>query len=423
MIRHHTQHCFEQAIGSAGLDEATFRRTLEMLRTPLARLGGGHRHDAQPLLDIAGRRDDLPAIRSIADEIRSESEHVVVAGAGGSSLSGRVAASLAHLHHRPALHFLDNIDPDAIDQLLARIDARRSYFLIISKSGTTVETLGHLHVLLAHARQSLAAGEIARRFLLITMPGDNPMRRTAQAHGMRVLDHAADIGGRFSLLSNVGLLPAAIAGLDIEALRAGAGQIVDSLKRAPDPGACESACGAAIQYGFMQRGYNISVMLPYSERLAGFSSWYRQSWAESLGKAGKGSTPIRAVGTTDQHSQLQLYLDGPKDKLFHLITLPRAGSGQKIAMTQDDAFSYLHGRTTGDIMESQQKATLETLLRHGCPVRHIEIERLDGYTLGALVMHFTLEIIFTAELLGINPFDQPAVEESKQIARRHMGGI
>jgi glucose-6-phosphate isomerase len=196
--------------------------------------------------------------------------------------------------------------------------------------------------------------------------------------------------------------------------------VVDALNKSASTADCSSAVGAALQHGFMGKGRNISVMLPYSERLAGFSSWYRQSWAESLGKAGRGSTPIRAVGTTDQHSQLQLYLDGPKDKLFHLITLKRSGTGQIVPLPQGGEFAYLNGRTTGDIMEAQQKATFETFIRNGCPVRHFEIDRLDEATLGGLLMHFTLEIIFMAEMLDVNPFDQPAVEESKALSRSYM---
>ena len=173
----------------------------------------------------------------------------------------------------------------------------------------------------------------------------------------------------------------------------------------------------------MTRGQNMSVMLPYCERLSGFSAWYRQSWAESLGKGGKGTTPISAVGTTDQHSQLQLYLDGPKDKFFTMIMHDRAGTGQKIHAPDFSGLEYLHGKTTGDIMAAEQQATLETLVGHGRPVRVIRIGALDEAALGALLMHFTLEIFFMAKLLDVNAFDQPAVEEGKRAARDYLLGI
>lgn len=420
VFSHNAEYCFDEKLKGAGLSRAPVNAELQKLTGTLAALQNGTRPDAKPLLDIAYREDDIAALTAHAQSIRNHSSHVVIAGAGGSSLGGKIMAAFAHLHHTPRLHFLDNIDPDAIDQVLGAIDAGQTHFIVISKSGSTVETLGHFHVLIDHAQKFLNDNEMAQRFTVITMPGDNPMRKTAGAHGMQLLDHPADIGGRFSALSMVGLLPAAIAGLDIAALRKGARGVVDALKNAASPADCPGAPGAAIQYCFMGKGRNISVMLPYSERLSGFSSWYRQSWAESLGKSGRGSTPIRAVGTTDQHSQLQLYLDGPKDKLFHLVTLKRKGTGHTLHLPQDGEFAYLNGRTTGDIMEAQQKATLETFIRGGCPVRHLEIDRLDEETLGALLMYFTLEIIFMAELLQVNPFDQPAVEESKELSRRYM---
>ena len=164
----------------------------------------------------------------------------------------------------------------------------------------------------------------------------------------------------------------------------------------------------------------MSVMLPYCERLSGFSAWYRQSWAESLGKGGKGTTAIRAVGTTDQHSQLQLYLGGPSDKFFTLILHERSGTGQKIHAPDLPELAYLQGKTTGDVMEAEQRATLETLIAHARPVRLIRLLQLHEESLGTLLVHFMLEIFFMAKLLDVNAFDQPAVEEGKVRAREYL---
>jgi glucose-6-phosphate isomerase len=405
-----------------GFEKTRTDALLAQLQPALARLQSRRNLEATPLLELPFRSDDIAALETLAAKIRGRYKHVVIAGAGGSGLGGKALCAFAPTHLSPRLHFLENIDPDSIAQTLAQIDAKDTCFIVISKSGSTVETLGHFHVLLEHAKAAIGEAHFAEQFIVITTAAHNPMRATASHYGMPVLDHADNIGGRFSVLTNVGLLPAAIAGLDIRSLRKGAAAIVKMLDAATTPADCESALGAALQYGFMEKGCNVSVMIPYSERLSGFSSWYRQSWAESLGKAGKGTTPIRAVGTTDQHSQLQLYLDGPKDKLFHLITVKRAGTGQCIRLPGPSEFSYLDGKTTGDIMEAQQQATLATLIQHRCPVRHFALEKLDEEHLGALFMHFTLEIIFMAELLGCNPFDQPAVEESKRLSRQHMQG-
>ena len=181
----------------------------------------------------------------------------------------------------------------------------------------------------------------------------------------------------FAVMTNVGLLPAAIAGSISQRFGAALKALSMQLEKVSALKDCPPALGAALQYGFMQKNHSISVMMPCCERLSGFSAWYRQSWAESLGKGGKGSTPIRAVGTTDQHSQLQLYLDGPKDKLFHLITLKRAGTGQKFEVPNHAELDYLRGKTIGDVMAAQQKATLETLVSNRCPVRVFELDALN----------------------------------------------
>ena len=414
LYRHHIEHCFEDRIGARGLSAASAGAELEALKPAFARLKNRQNTPANPLLALPERTDDLAPIIAAASDIKSRFKQVIVAGAGGSGLSGRTLAVMKADASTPALHFLETIDPDAIAALLGRCEPASTGFIVISKSGTTAETLAHFYVLLAHAGNG-------KCFTVITgMGNDNPLRRAAEENGCRILDHDVDIGGRFAILTKVGLLPAAIAGLDIGKVRRGAAAVISELDCAVTPEACQPALGAALHKGFMDKGAASSVLFPYSERLAGLGSWWRQSWAESLGKQGKGSTPIRAIGTTDQHSQLQLYLDGPKDKWFHLLTLDRAGTGQKIHAPDRPALTYLQGKSTGDIMAAEQKATMETLVRNHCPVRTFELKRLTEEEMGALLMHFTLEIIFTAELLGVNSFDQPAVEESKRLAREYL---
>jgi len=163
--------------------------------------------------------------------------------------------------------------------------------------------------------------------------------------------------------------------------------------------------------------------MPYVDRLAYFGLWFRQLWAESLGKDGKGTTPIRAMGTVDQHSQLQLYLAGPRDKLFTLVTLDAAGSGGTVsaAFAEQPALGYLAGRTMGDLLDAEQRATAASLVRQGRPTRILHLARLDEASLGALLMHFMLETIIAADLLGVDAFDQPAVEEGKVLARQYLG--
>jgi glucose-6-phosphate isomerase len=240
---------------------------------------------------------------------------------------------------------------------------------------------------------------------------------------MRVLDHDTRIGGRYTVLSNVALLPALIAGLDAAALRDGADQTLEATLGGAAPRDAPPALGAALAVGLAERrGIGITVLMPYVDRLAAFGLWFRQLWAESLGKDGKGTTPIRAVGAVDQHSQLQLYLGGPADKMFTLVMLDIAGQGEVIApdLAGDREVAYLAGRRLGDLLDAEQRATAATLVARGRPTRSFTLARLDEASLGALLMHFMLETIIAADLFGVNAFDQPAVEDGKVLARRYL---
>ncbi len=428
LYRHLIDYCMQAEIGVHGLSEEEVVGLTKSLALGFDKLKNREFLGAVPLLDLPSRGDDFEEIEALAEAIRKRFAHVVVVGSGGSGLSGSALLEFSPCRS-PSFSFLDNIDPDMMEDILARAPLEHTCFIVISKSGTTVETLSQLYALIERVKNVVGRSYISTGFIMITEPevqeGANPMRSLALEYDIRVLDHAPDIGGRFSILTNVGLLPAAIAGIDIRGLRRGAGSVVAELEAAQSPADFAPALGAAVQYGFAQRSRNMSIMLPYSQRLSGFSAWYRQCWAESLGKDGKGTTPVRSVGSTDQHSQLQLYLSGPKDKIFTLITLKREGTGDFILLPeglleQYPELSYLKNKTIGDIMAAQQRATFETLIKNRCPTRLMEIDALNVETLGALLMHFTLEIIFMSFLLEVNPFDQPAVEESKVLAREYL---
>lgn len=415
---HLTEDCFGRAGNVSRGDVDALLAKLQPAFDTLRQRGNPQ---ATPLIDIARRTDDLGTIKNIAAEVNGKFRHIIVIGTGGSGLSGRTLTHLAPMAQGARFHYLDNIDPEPMVEMLQVCEPAQTFCLVISKSGGTVETLSQFYVVLEHMQRHL--GDKAREhFAVITMPVASPMRASAQEHGLRLLDHATDIGGRFCILTNVGLLPAAIAGLDIAAVRKGAQSVIEQMEQAKHIGDCYPALGAALQVAFIRKGIPMTVMLPYSERLTMFSSWFRQCWSESLGKSGQGSTPIRAVGTTDQHSQLQLYLDGPKDKLLQMVMLDRAGTGPNIKLPNHPELDYLQGKTVGDVMDAEQRATFETLVGKGCPVRLFKLKRLDEASIGALLMHFTLEVIFTAALLGIDPFDQPAVEDGKQLARAYLRG-
>jgi len=426
---HDIEGCLAETIGETGLESDELEAALARAEPALARLRTRRDDGSLPLLRLPARRDDVGDLNNIAGEFRRRFDHVLVLGIGGSSLGGQTVAALADQGFgpragAPRLHFMENIDPASFDALFAAIEPARTGVIAISKSGGTAETLAQVLAVLDWLRQSLGTSDLGDRLVAVTEPGDSPLRRLATAQRGRLFDHDPGIGGRYSVLSNVGVLPALIAGLDAAALRDGAAGVLDATLAAAAPRDSAPALGAAISVALAERrGINISVLMPYVDRLAPFGLWYRQLWAESLGKDGKGTTPVRALGVVDQHSQLQLYLGGPSDKLFTLLMLKQEGAGAALPpdLAADRALTYLAGRRMGDLLAAEQRATATSLLRNGRPTRVMRLERLDEKSLGALFMHFMLETIIAADLLGVDAFDQPAVEEGKVLARQYLG--
>lgn len=428
LYTHDIDGCLAGAVGTAGLDPADLDALLAESVAGLARLRARHDDGGLPLLRLPGERGDLAPVGDLAALYREGYDHVVLLGTGGSSLGGRTLVALADVGFAPPagaprIHFMDNIDPHSFGALFDALDPARTGFVVISKSGGTAETLTQFFVCLARWRDALGEAALPAHFLIVTEPGDNPLRRAAGRWNLPVLDHDPGVGGRFSALSLVGLLPAMIAGLDAGAVRAGAARVLDPVLAGAAPGDCPPAVGAALAVGLDRaRGAATTVLMPYLDRLAQFGMWYRQLWAESLGKGGKGTTPIRAMGTVDQHSQLQLYLDGPRDKMFTVLALDTEGTGDAVppSLAEDDALAYLAGRRMGDLLDAEARATADTLIANGRPTRRIGLRRLDEEVLGALMMHFMLETILAADLLGVDAFDQPAVEQGKKLARAYL---
>ncbi len=417
-----TDACFASGI----LSEEEVRETLSEAASALDELRTAQAGGTLPLLSLPGARDDLAALAAIAARYRDAFDDVVVLGTGGSSLGGQAVTALSA--SAPRLRFLDNIDPTSFDALFGAVEPARTGFIVISKSGGTAETMAQFLTCRAAMIDALGAENLSRHVTAVTEPTDNPLRRLAARDGIEVLAHDPGLGGRFSVLSLVGMLPAMIAGLDAAAFRAGAGEVLEAALADGDPGMSAPALGAAIQIALARHhGVTATVLMPYADQLRPFASWFCQLWAESLGKGGHGTTPLAAIGAVDQHSQLQLYLDGPRDKLFTLVLIDRAGSGAALdgaggigGAGGDQALSYLAGRSMGDLMAAEQRATAEALARRGRPVRIFSLPRLDERALGAMMMHFMLETILAGRILGIDPFDQPAVEEGKILARQYL---
>ncbi|HEX2116999.1 MAG TPA: glucose-6-phosphate isomerase [Alphaproteobacteria bacterium] len=422
-------NCFADKIGKGGLDRPTLDDYVARTASALKRLRAAVANNSLPILTLPKREDEMRAMREAAQRYRGL-EHVIVLGTGGSSLGGRTVTALAdgglgsagRLSGRPLLWFIENVDPWGFDKIVESVDARTAGLVIISKSGGTAETLSQALALLPRLEQAVGRDKLQQRCTVITEPTDNPLRRLAQRYGLPLIDHDPNVGGRYSVLSPTGMLPTLIAGLDAAKVRAGAQEALDAAID-NEPMRSPPAVGAALNIALAAtRGAVQTVVMPYIDRLAPFGLWFRQLWAESLGKDGKGTTPIRAQGAVDQHSQLQLYLSGPADKLYTIIMGEARGIGPRYAREQlvDKALDWLAGRTMGDLLDVSQRATAETLARNGRPVRIIRVPTLDERSLGALMMHYMLETIIAADLLGIDPFDQPAVEEGKKLARQYL---
>lgn len=423
LYRHVIETCFDTAIGEGGLRKEAFEKWLARTASGLARLRKHRAEETLPLLKLPDARDDLVRLEPLARQYRERFDRVVLLGTGGSSLGARALAALAPSERKPRLLFFDNVDPWSFENLFRNADPRKTGFLVVSKSGGTAETLTQFLAALDWVRQRLDEKAVPERFTVIAEPGENALRRLAARWAIPCLDHDPKIGGRFSVLSLVGLLPAMIAGLDPRGVREGAGRVLDATLAANNPAAAEPAIGAALHMALAEtRHLSQTVFMPYLDRLDGFGLWVRQLWAESLGKQGRGTTPIQALGTVDQHSQLQLYLDGPKDKFFTLLLADTVGQGPEIppALAADPDLRWLAGRHMGDLLEAEGRATAESLARHGRPVRVLRIEAPTEAVVGALLMHFMLETILAADLFGVDAFTQPAVEESKRLAREYL---
>jgi glucose-6-phosphate isomerase len=395
-----------------------------------------HADGKLPLLRYAGRHDDLEEIRDTARRLADRATDVVFLGTGGSSLGGQTLAQLAGyavpgvgaLREPPRIHFMDNLDPVSFGTMLERLPHGTTRYVAISKSGGTGETLMQTIAALSAVKAAGHGTQIPDIFLGLTEPakpgGKNGLRDLLAQHKVPMLEHDPGVGGRFSVLTNVGLLPAAMLGLDIVAIREGAElalkPVLDKKAAADVP----AALGAALAVTLAERGKNIAVMMAYADRLERFTRWYVQLWAESLGKDGKGSTPVAAVGPVDQHSQLQLYIGGPRDKLVTVITTDNAGKGPMVdaELAKVAHEPGLGGKRIGDLVAAQGRATAETLAKNGVPVRTIHLPRIDEEGMGELLMHFMLETIIAAHLLGVDAFDQPAVEEGKVLAKRYLIG-
>lgn len=329
---------------------------------------------------------------------------ILVLGVGGSSLGGKTLCALKSQHK---LEFLESIDPLTVHNCLSNLDLKNTFFLVISKSGETIETI--CQTLLLIDRIGTKSPE---QFLFVTESEANSLAKIAKKIGAEIATHPKEIGGRYSCFSIVGLLPATLAGIDVAAICRGAKKTLQNFLKKD-----EITKSCAIQLTAFEQGFTSNVVMPYVDNLKNFTDWYRQLWAESLGKNGFGSTPINSMGTVDQHSQLQLYLEGTRDKFFTFVTSKKHAQDFKIK-DLPGCETLFGGKKLSEVVAVEQQTTIAVLAQKKLPIRIFEIAKLDEEILGGLMMQMFLETILIAYVKGINPFDQPAVELRKDLAKK-----
>lgn len=360
------------------------------------------------MIDIIFAKDDLQEFENLAQKI-SKYKKILALGVGGSSLGGK---TLTSLKFQNKLQFLESIDPATMHHTLAEIDLHNTFFLIISKSGETIETICQTLILLDKLQQQKIPN-YTKQLLFITESKQNSLAKIALEIGGEIFPHPQNIGGRYSCFSVVGMLPALLCGVDIAKIRDGASKALEHFLSGNKNQILQSC---ETQLDLYRQGFDSNVMMPYIDNLKNFTDWYRQLWAESLGKNNFGATPINSMGTVDQHSQLQLYLEGPKNKFFTFFTLKNHDFDFEIH-DQKNCKTLFGNKKLSEIVNVEQSTTIQVLNQKKLPIRIFSIETLNEETLGALMMQMFLEVILIADTKAINPFDQPAVELRKDLAK------
>jgi glucose-6-phosphate isomerase len=387
---------------------------------------------------------DLPADKRLLDQVttfasaaRGKYDDVVILGIGGSAL-GPIALRTAlrpsgwnMLDDKaragyPRLHVLDNVDPETIAALLGRLQLARTLFIVTSKSGGTAETMAQF--LIVHDRISSAKLDVAKQMVFVTDPKQGALRPLAERLKVPAVDIPPSVGGRFSVLTPVGTLPAALIGIDVKSLLAGAGEMASRCDKA-DLAANPAGVYAMLQWlSDTQLKKSIAVFMPYSDPLRDFAAWFVQLWAESLGKkrpdgTSVGSTPLAALGATDQHAQVQLFMEGPADKTVTFVAVKERSTDVKIPAAFSDVkeLGYLAGHSLSELIDIEQRATAGALARRERPNMTIHLDRVDAAHVGQLMMLLEIATAYAGQLYGIDAFNQPGVELGKQFAYALLG--
>ncbi len=361
---------------------------------------------------------------NIAERIKDRFDYFVLIGIGGSSLGSEMLFQALkgfyhNLNDKPKFFILDNIDTDKIEEILNSIKLKKTFFYVVSKSGKTIETITNFLMVLTKVRD--INPNWRKQFLIASDNTENFLGRFAKENGIDFILLDKNLGGRYSVLSAVGLIPSAVLSINIEALIDGAKKVRDIFINETDIFRNPSALIGSIYYLLdISKSKNILILMPYSDRLSSFVDWFRQLWAESLGKNLKGQTPVKSIGTLDQHSQLQLYLDGKKDKVITFLNVKHRSKDFKLPLNLPKEISFLAGKSIDDVLKSEMYAIREIITQKSIPNLTINLDEISPYNMGKLIMLFETATAFAGHLYNVNPFNQPAVEEGKKVIYEYL---
>ena len=430
----------ESAIGAHGIKQSDIDKAAKeheaAYKEVIGNSGKGWQEWTEtPMIDKAA----VAELNAFGKSIREKASSFVVLGIGGSALGPIcVFNALLHLHHNelpekmrkaPKIYVEDNVDPERMAALFDVIDVKTSYFNVITKSGETSETLSQFLILYNALKKQLGEKAAKEHIFVTTTIGKGALYNVAEKEGFKIFGIPSGVGGRFSVLSNVGLVPFAVMGIDVESMLVGARAMRAACERS-DIKTNPALMTAYLQVLSMKAGKNISVVMPYADGLKTMADFYCQIWAESLGKAvdkaGKtvnyGQTPAKSLGVTDQHSQVQLYTEGPYDKVVTFIAVDSFGDTVTVPADETaDIGDFLKGHTLNELINAERKATEFALTKAERSNFTIYMPEVNAETVGELLMYFMYQTAFAGAYLNIDTFNQPGVEEGKKATFAMIG--
>ncbi|MDR2350588.1 MAG: glucose-6-phosphate isomerase [Deltaproteobacteria bacterium] len=430
-----------EALGEGkGLDQEDLNELKGLLNAAHKDVEARYKKGSLPFMDLPKSQDTPKAARKLAEMGRKKFENIVVLGIGGSALgTSAIFTALKPLNHNglstpkrswPRLVVADNIDPEGFSAILEQLDLKTSFFNVISKSGATAETMSQFMIVYDQLRRTLGKSAIKDRLLITTDPENGVLRKIVDSEGFMSLPVPPGVGGRFSVLTAVGLAPLAMVGVNVTDLLAGAARAQEDARK-PPPGNKAYAFAGLNYLLNVKKKKNALVMMPYSDALARVSDWFGQLWNESLGKATRldgapnphAQTAYKAVGATDQHSQLQMYMEGTDEKTICFLGVENFRTQVNIPtiFKEHEELSYLGGHNLGELLNFERLGTARALTENGKANFGLILPKISTATVGYLIHTLEVATVASGSLYGINPLDQPGVELGKKFTYGLMG--